>query len=152
MVPKNKPHSRSMRHVWITSLFVVVAIMIVAASGSSNNGGNLHHHHHHRALSSRSLAINPNLINYDAQQQQAGSTFSQSDLDKISQQAYSAPHTWTQCPKSYTGYRASYDCTAYIWCSNGRMKEEGYVKVFQLLTAHEMMMMMMCGCYHRSSY
>lgn len=41
-----------------------------------------------------------------------------------SPQDYGAPEDWVQCPPSYEGNRASYDCTAYIMCSKGEMSGE----------------------------
>jgi hypothetical protein len=88
--------------------------------------------------STRNLVVNQNLINYQPSTVGGSSYgYTQEELNKISQQTYGAPHTWIQCPTGgYAGYMPSYDCTAYIYCKNGKMKEEGYTLCQEGLLFH----------------
>lgn len=150
----NQPsNEQSRRRLWQRIAFTATLIVSAATVASSSNIGNessniisqtlttsqhnLLRPTHPTSTTHRSLTLNSNLINYQPSNlinyqpsNTASSGYTQTELLKISQQEYGAPHTgsWTQCPKSYLGYRASYDCTAYIYCTNGKMKEEGYVK------------------------
>lgn len=144
---------RHRRQLW-QRIVLSTSLLSAAASAASSKGAlmddnrlSTSEHNLHRPLhpaaphpNHRSLAINPNLINYTPHQtvtnnhlaaQTAHANkpngFTQTELAKLSQQVYGAPHTWEQCPKSYVGYRASYNCKSYIYCSKGKMKEEGYV-------------------------
>ncbi len=151
MMNDQQPKRRKSRQLW-QRIVLTTSLLSAAASAASSKGSlmddsslstserNLHRPLHPASHNHRSLAINPNLINYTPHQtvtnnhlaaQTAHANkpngFTQTELSKLSQQVYGAPHTWEQCPKSYVGYRASYNCKSYIYCSKGKMKEEGYV-------------------------
>lgn len=100
----------------------------IITNNSTNNSSN---------KSTRNLVVNQNLINYQPSTSGGSSYgYTQEELHKISQQTYGASHTWVQCPTGYAGYMPSYDCTAYIYCKNGKMKEEGYTLCQEGLLFH----------------
>jgi hypothetical protein len=123
-------HRRWGQLLTTTASFLSVTTSAATSSSSETARTTTSQRNLHRPTKQRNLAVNPNLISYDPHSQSQSSSLSsgytQDELSKISQQSYNAPHTWVQCPTNYAGYMASYDCRAYIYCKNGKMKEEGY--------------------------
>ena len=57
-------------------------------------------------------AFNPNLVSYDPNSQEY-------KHDNVAEGSTSAPEEFNPCPSHFTGNRASYDCSSYIYCNDG---------------------------------
>lgn len=123
------PERCQWRRVLLTTTSVLLSITVVSVVVAERGRPIAIAKTSHRTLNDG--ALNPNLINYNPSSGAIISTtggYTQEELNSVSQQTYGAPESWVQCPTGYTGYFASYDCMAYIYCKDGKMKEEGYTR------------------------